>query len=107
MSTLAARGRGTVQPHVPQIIQRLNGALTFLLDCFEVSRQRRQLLELDDHMLKDIGITRAEANLEGNRHIWDLPDRYLTSRSGRGVRSKRFGDFAGGQNHSGLQRCGA
>jgi len=34
------------------------------------SRQRRQLLEMDDHQLKDIGITRAEAELEGRKPIW-------------------------------------
>jgi uncharacterized protein YjiS (DUF1127 family) len=36
----------------------------------ERSRQRRQLLEMDDHELKDIGITRAEAELEGRKPIW-------------------------------------
>jgi uncharacterized protein YjiS (DUF1127 family) len=36
----------------------------------ERSRQRRQLLEMDDHQLKDIGITRAEAELEGRKPIW-------------------------------------
>lgn len=36
----------------------------------ERSRQRRQLLEMDDRQLKDIGITRAEAELEGRKPIW-------------------------------------
>jgi uncharacterized protein YjiS (DUF1127 family) len=40
----------------------------------EVRRQRRALLSLDDRMLKDIGLSRADAWLEGNRPLLDLPD---------------------------------
>lgn len=32
--------------------------------------QRRQLMSLDDHLLKDIGITRIEAYAEGNKPFW-------------------------------------
>ena len=38
-----------------------------------VWRQRRALARLDDKMLKDIGISRAEATREAQRPIWDLP----------------------------------
>jgi uncharacterized protein YjiS (DUF1127 family) len=31
---------------------------------------RRQLLGLDDRGLKDIGISRADAYLEGSKHFW-------------------------------------
>ena len=33
-------------------------------------RQRRALLELNDHMLKDIGIGRGEAWQEGRKPFW-------------------------------------
>jgi uncharacterized protein YjiS (DUF1127 family) len=33
-------------------------------------RQRRALLRLDDHMLRDIGVTRAEARGEARRPFW-------------------------------------
>ncbi|WP_370278182.1 DUF1127 domain-containing protein [Pontibacterium sp.] len=33
-------------------------------------RQRRQLLALDDQMLKDIGLTRATALHEGKKPFW-------------------------------------
>ena len=33
----------------------------------EVQRQRNQLIGLSDHMLKDIGLTRAEAHREARR----------------------------------------
>jgi uncharacterized protein YjiS (DUF1127 family) len=33
-------------------------------------RQRRALLELSDHVLKDIGISRSEALQEGRKPFW-------------------------------------
>lgn len=42
-----------------------------LLRWLELAQQRRRLLALDDRMLKDIGITRAEAMQEGTRPFWD------------------------------------
>jgi len=44
-----------------------------LLRWQELAQQRRRLLALDDRMLKDIGITRAEAMREGTRPFWDAP----------------------------------
>lgn len=34
-------------------------------------RQRRELLTLSDHMLKDIGISRAQAENEGRKEFWE------------------------------------
>jgi len=42
-----------------------------LLQWHELAQQRRRLLALDDRMLKDIGLTRAEACREGARPFWD------------------------------------
>ena len=36
----------------------------------ERARQRQALAELDDHMLRDIGITRAEAARETGKPFW-------------------------------------
>ena len=36
----------------------------------ERSRQRRRLAEMDDRMLRDIGITRAEAGSETQKWFW-------------------------------------
>jgi uncharacterized protein YjiS (DUF1127 family) len=41
-----------------------------LLRWHERSRQRRALLALNHRMLKDIGITRGEAEREGRRPFW-------------------------------------
>lgn len=39
-----------------------------------LARERRQLLALSDHMLKDIGLTRADAEREASRPFWDDRD---------------------------------
>jgi uncharacterized protein YjiS (DUF1127 family) len=36
----------------------------------ERARQRRALMQLSDHMLRDIGIARAEAVREGDKPFW-------------------------------------
>jgi uncharacterized protein YjiS (DUF1127 family) len=45
-------------------------AVTRLLRWHELARQRRALLTLDDRMLKDIGVTRADADREASRPFW-------------------------------------
>jgi uncharacterized protein YjiS (DUF1127 family) len=54
-----------------------------LLRWQEVARQRRALLAFSDDMLKDIGISRAEAEREAHRPFWSdatdsWSDRMLT-----------------------------
>jgi uncharacterized protein YjiS (DUF1127 family) len=38
-------------------------------------RERRALLAASDHMLRDLGLSRADAYREGSRPFWDLPGR--------------------------------
>ncbi|WP_170783974.1 DUF1127 domain-containing protein [Ruegeria lacuscaerulensis] len=45
-----------------------------LLDALSLLRQRHKLARLDDRALKDIGITREQAEAEADRPIWDAPD---------------------------------
>lgn len=40
-------------------------------------RQRRRLAELDDALLRDIGLTRDEARAEARRPLWDVPESWL------------------------------
>ncbi len=49
---------------------RFRAALARPREWYEVYRQRRALLGLDDAMLKDIGISRADALREGNKPFW-------------------------------------
>ena len=39
----------------------------------EAARQRRQLATLNDYMLRDLGLTRADAEHEAARPFWDVP----------------------------------
>lgn len=50
-------------------------AATVLLQWQELARDRRRLQDLDDRMLKDIGISRADALHEASRPFWDVPTR--------------------------------
>lgn len=36
-------------------------------------RQRQDLSMLDDALLKDVGISREEAEIEAKRPVWDVP----------------------------------
>jgi len=40
------------------------------LTCAERARQRRQLAELDDYMLRDVGLTRADVASEIRKSFW-------------------------------------
>lgn len=44
-----------------------------LLLALAMHRQRARLSQLDDHLLRDIGLTRAEAAAEASRPVWDAP----------------------------------
>ena len=48
-----------------------------LLDLFSLARQRRELANLSEHMLTDIGKTRNDAEVEARRGFWDVPDHWL------------------------------
>jgi uncharacterized protein YjiS (DUF1127 family) len=41
----------------------------------ELARERRQLAELDERMLKDLGLSRADVEREAGRPFWDVPVR--------------------------------
>jgi uncharacterized protein YjiS (DUF1127 family) len=43
---------------------------------FRVLRERRQLAMLDQSMLKDIGLSKADAYREWSRAFWDLPSEF-------------------------------
>lgn len=64
MTTIASPSRDgrTSRPRV-SLVSFLDAILLFL----EQRQQRRDLLKLDEHMLRDIGVTRAEALTEADR----------------------------------------
>jgi uncharacterized protein YjiS (DUF1127 family) len=69
ISVNASAARHNCHPKPQSIWTKLTAA-------FAVARQRRQLRELDDHMLADIGVTRREAYAEGHKPAWDVPNHW-------------------------------
>ena len=61
--TAAPRRAGSAAP----IAQLLLGRLSMWL---QRARERRALYGLDDDMLKDIGLTRADIDLEAHKPFW-------------------------------------
>ena len=53
------------------------GALSRLVGLVAFSRSRHRLGELDDHMLRDIGLTRTQAREEAGRPAWNAPAHWL------------------------------
>jgi len=54
-----------------------HNALTWAVAMLGTWRQRQALGQLDDHMLKDIGLTEADVTKESSRPIWDVPTHWL------------------------------
>ena len=61
ISRNSARARQPVS-----IISRLTAMIA-------VARQRRALRNLDDHLLRDIGVSQRAADREADRSLWDVP----------------------------------
>ncbi len=57
-------------------VQQARGFLTravYTLEAWhERARGRRRLMELDDRLLKDIGLTRADVARETSKPFWDV-----------------------------------
>jgi uncharacterized protein YjiS (DUF1127 family) len=59
------------QSFVRELARQADRVIAALLRWQELARQRRALLHMDDHMLKDIGLSRADAVREAERPFWD------------------------------------
>ena len=60
-------------PEKPAKDTLINRIAARLYRWYSIARERRQLAEMSDWMLKDIGISRADADREASRHFWDDP----------------------------------
>jgi uncharacterized protein YjiS (DUF1127 family) len=52
------------------MLLRLSRVLDTLAEWQERSRQRRHLMALNDHLLKDIGLSRADVVRESRKPFW-------------------------------------
>ena len=66
--------RSRREPWLTRRIRDINGALGHAVDALltwrERAAMRRQLLMLDDRLLRDIGITRLDAQNEADKPFW-------------------------------------
>jgi uncharacterized protein YjiS (DUF1127 family) len=46
------------------------GVFTMVREWLQRSRTRHEIAELDDHLLRDIGLTRYDAAVEAHKHFW-------------------------------------
>jgi uncharacterized protein YjiS (DUF1127 family) len=69
-TSAATKAGAAPRPGVPALIARRLAAWA------ELRRQRRRLLAMSDHMLRDLGLSRADAEGEATRPFWDLPERW-------------------------------
>jgi uncharacterized protein YjiS (DUF1127 family) len=51
--------------------ETLRSVLPYVSRCHARRNQRRALIELDDHLLADIGVSREEAFLEAQKLFWE------------------------------------
>jgi uncharacterized protein YjiS (DUF1127 family) len=73
MLSKLAVGAARVQPSRSGLGARLTDLVVKVEAMLETYRQRRALLALSDHMLRDLGLSRADAYREATRSFWDLP----------------------------------
>ena len=59
---------------------QLRGRKTLVSRAFlflSIWRERNRLAELSPHLLKDIGVSEAQAKTEASRPVWDAPSRWM------------------------------
>lgn len=75
-SILTPRWRGQIRLGPTQLAAQtwraISGGLVTALDWHERARQRRTLSELDDRMLRDLGLTRSDVYKECRKHFWEV-----------------------------------
>jgi uncharacterized protein YjiS (DUF1127 family) len=59
-----------IEHHIRSIASGARQGVTLLLLWHERARQRRQLETLSDHMLRDIGLSRADVLAEATKPFW-------------------------------------
>jgi uncharacterized protein YjiS (DUF1127 family) len=72
MSSSGLRFDRARRVRVPSLAVRLRHAVDLVLTWHERARQRRHLQSLSDHMLRDLGLTRADVLAEASKSFWRL-----------------------------------
>lgn len=59
------------------VVPPRRSVLKLVLAALALRRSRLRLRDLDAHLLRDIGLSPAEAACEAQRPAWDAPDHWL------------------------------
>jgi len=78
MQHVTAHSTRRHQPGIAGTVRQIGHWVGVVRSAMTVARERRMLLQLDDRMLKDIGIGRSEAFYEASKPFGDIPGRCLT-----------------------------
>jgi uncharacterized protein YjiS (DUF1127 family) len=81
-----ARRQPSGAPTVADAVRRVAVAMTAVWSSFRNRRQIRHLAALDDHLLADVGLTRADVEAAADLPLHEDPTRYIALTVGmRGV----------------------
>ncbi len=72
---MSSRTYNTPCQPLPQVKRRV-GLWARLWQTRSLRQQRLHLAQLDDHLLRDIGLTNAAAAEESRRPVWDVPQNW-------------------------------
>ena len=75
--------RTTLAHFARSVADRALHAIAYFSLCLQVARERRQLRNFDTRALKDIGLSRADAQREADRGFWDIPEHRRTDLTGK------------------------
>jgi uncharacterized protein YjiS (DUF1127 family) len=63
-------GQSTAAPHLTRFLDIFTGAANFIVRYRETRRQIRALAKLDDHLLRDVGLSRADVERACSATFW-------------------------------------
>lgn len=76
-------GRSHVPGRTISPLSSIYSGIKLLSYAMQIRRERRALSELDDRLLKDIGLSRSSAYEETHRRFLDVPDLHGRTTAGR------------------------
>lgn len=73
--SIGSRVLASSQMKRPAVEWSLRQSFARLILAYRIHRERRALMALSEHMLKDIGLSRSQAYREAERPFFDIPFR--------------------------------